>query len=154
MTQTTPKFYELKTLNDGIVDSGIMKVVMTFIRLPNNQSELTQYLDDIDSVYSKNRPFLIMYDATRVTSTPKKEVLQQLSEYMNTREISTKRFVLGCAIVIDTSTLLGKALKLLVTGILFARKPACPTEFFDNIPDAQKYLIRHNPETAVKKQTK
>jgi len=141
-----PKFYELKAQNDGIVDSGIMKVIVTFLRAPNNQPELVEYLDDIEVIYSKNRPFLILYDAVRVAKAPSKDVLEQLSEYMNKRESSTKRFVLGCSICIDSSSLMGMGLLALVKSILFVRKPACPTAFFDNVTDAQTYLAKHNPE--------
>jgi len=141
------KFYELRTQNDGIVDAGTMKVIVTFLRIPNNQTELTEYLNDIDAVYSKNRPFLILYDALRVEKSPKKQVLQQLGDFMNEREDATRHLVLGCAIVIDSSNLLGLALLGLVKSILFLRKPACPLEFFGTMIDAQKFLLAHNPDT-------
>src|SRR6187549_2215128 len=98
------KFYECKLQNDGIVDSGTMKVVVTFMRIPENETELEQYLEDIEAVYSKNKRFLILYNALHVEKRPKKEMLQQLSEYMNLRVDLTRNLVLGCAIVIDTST--------------------------------------------------
>jgi hypothetical protein len=140
------KFYTVKKDNDGIVDVGTMRVLITFSRAPGTPAELKEYLEDIEHIYSKNRNFLILYDALSVNKCPSKEVLQHLADYMNSREDDTKRLTFACAIVIDSSSILGIGLLTLVKSILFVRKPACPTKFFGKMEEAQIFLRTFNPD--------
>ncbi len=144
----TEKFYDIKMKRDGILDAGIMAVIVTFLRVPVSQDEVTAYLSDINDVYAKRKRFLIEYDATRIQKKPSTAMLQRLADDMKEKEAATQTYVVACAVVIDTSNVFGSVLHKLVKSILFIRKPVCPLNFFGSVEQAQAYLAQFNPQTS------
>ncbi len=142
-------FYVIDKRRDGILDNGVMGVMVTFLRLPDSEDEITKYIKEIDDLYTKRKHFLIEYDATRLNKKPTAAMLKRLADDVKEKEHLTKTYVLACAVIIDTTTVFGSLLHTLIKSILFIRKPVCPTEFFGSKKEADAYLARHNSSPLV-----
>jgi len=142
----TEPFYVIQKKRDGILDVGIMAVVVTFLRVPITHEEVLLYLSDIETLYAKQRPFLIEYDATRLQTAPSKAIMRHLADDMKEKEIQTKKLVVACAIVLDTKNPIGALIHTLVKSILLIRKPVCPLNFFGSVKEAESYLATFHPK--------
>ena len=111
-----------------------MKVLVTLAGTPCCDMELTAYLQEMEEVYSRSRPFQILYNASHV-GVPSAQQLKQQVSFMRRFDECTRRLVDKCAIVV-TSMVARASLRT----IFLLKPPACPMSVFSTLSDAKEYL--------------
>lgn len=140
--QKHERFYTIEILNDGIVDSGIMKVRVTYHFTASDEVQINEYFEEITRMYAKNRRFLILYDASSIRLSPTLgNMVTRLMDFMHQKHEDTKRLALGCAILIPNP-----AVVAVIKTILMLKPVACPMQICHKLEAAQLFLQQHNPE--------
>ena|SRR6185369_2665514 len=130
------RFYSISYKNDGILDRGAMKVKVTFHHNVDDAREIDLYLEDIMTMYAKNKPFSILYNASGVSAANPKH-LQRLGAFMDTKEDESKRLIIACAVVLPNP-----AVRTLVKTIVLFKESSSPLSICKNVPEAHKFLQR------------
>jgi len=110
-----------------------LKVIVRFEGTPTD-SELDQYLNEVNDIYEQNKPFYILYDATNIGMLTPPQILRQV-HFMRNRDLDSRRLIKKCAIVIS-SMFARNALD----GIFRLKPPACPVGIFSSEKEAKDYL--------------
>ena len=109
------------------------KVVCRFSGIPNGK-DMDLYLNEIDTVYKKNKPFYLLYDASEIGLVPPDVVKQQV-KFMRARDTDTKRLVRKCAIIIKSTVV-----RAILDGLFNIKKPACDLRIFESHIHAKDWL--------------
>ena len=123
---------------------NMIKVVIRFHRLPEQDEELKVYFTAIDDIYNKKKTFCMLYDVSAIGLLPF-HVLQQQATFMRQHEVETAKYVKRCAVVVSSV-----AIRMAINGLFAIKKPACDVQFFTQILDAQAWLR----EVTIKKEEK
>jgi len=124
-------FAEVKTRDET---SSLMKVVVRFNGVPENDIELHEYFQEIQKVYDYHVKFVILYDASALGLLNLTHIHKQ-AEFMRKHDDQTRELVIRCAIVL-TSKMLRGALDLLFK----LKAPACELQLFGTMAEAQDWL--------------
>ena len=110
------------------------KVIVRFQDSPSSDNDIQDYLKQLHDIYCKKKPFIILYDCTRMGMVTWNQASLQAS-FMKSHESLTKQYMKRCAIAIN-SPLGIQFLKM----IFKIQPPVCPLRIFDNVKDAKAYL--------------
>jgi hypothetical protein len=113
------------------------KVDCRFSGVPNG-IEMEQYLQEIDIVYKKNKPFYLLYDASEIGLVSPEAVRQQVT-FMRSRDTDTKRLVRKCAIIVKSSVV-----RAILDSLFTIKKPACDLRIFESHVHAKDWLRSKN----------
>ncbi len=122
----------------------VIKVVIRFKRLPQQDDELKVYFKAIDDIYSRKKTFCMLYDVSAIGLIPF-SVLQQQAAFMRQHEVETAKYVKRCAVVVSSVAIQGA-----INALFAIKKPACDVKFFTQILNAQAWLR----EVTVKREEK
>jgi hypothetical protein len=125
-------------------DTDIARAICRFDGIPTCEQEVTTYLNELDAIYKKNEPFHLLYDAEKIGRLPY-EYIQKQSEFMRSRDSTTRQLVLRCAIIITSPIT-----RMMLDALFFINKPACKElQICNNMNTAVYFLC--NGETKKKK---
>jgi hypothetical protein len=99
---------------------------------------MEQYLQEIDIVYKKNKPFYLLYDASEIGLVSPEAVRQQVT-FMRSRDTDTKRLVRKCAIIVKSSVV-----RAILDSLFTIKKPACDLRIFESHVHAKDWLRSKN----------
>ena len=128
-------FCDISTRNDSILDTEIMKVVVRFNRNPVDMAEVDSIISELQKVYSKNKSFLVCYDACNITPSLKMAYLKKLKTFADTIEDETRRLVIACAVFMSNPLTTA-----FVRSIMFIKKPVCKLLICRSLVDAHEFL--------------
>lgn len=111
-----------------------LKVFVRFHGSPCCQFEVQSYLNAVGDIYAKEKPFSILYDASKIGLPTAGQLRSQIS-FMRAHDQQTQEFVRKVAIVVSSVT----ARKML-NGIFMLKPPACPMEICSDLQSAKTYL--------------
>ena len=87
-------FLHVAIENDKLYDKGNMRVEMTFLRNPNTTDEVEEFLPAMEEIFSKEKFFTIVFDASKLTniSIPQAKTLRdcivKTQDQMNTKIVA------------------------------------------------------------------
>ena len=109
-------------------------VIVRFQGVPTCDGDINHYLDEMQKVYDKKEPFVVVYD-TRGVGMISPRYIQMQANFMRAKEQQTRHLLLRAAVVVSsqlTRTLLNMLFKV--------KKPACPLEVFEQMDVAMQYV--------------
>ena len=79
----------------------IKQIKVKFNRVPTNMAEIDTYLAKISKVYEANIPFVILYDATKITINVSNDFIKHQESFMINNYDITQRLMLRCAVIVN-----------------------------------------------------
>jgi len=114
--------------------NNIWRVLVRFSGSPTNSKEVDDYLEEICTIYNRNEPFIIIYDAKDVGFGSAAYVSRQV-EFMRSKDMESRRLIKKCAIIAPTSFVQG------ILEIIFKAKPAaCPLKIVNSMEEAKHFV--------------
>lgn len=117
-----------------IEDKKIWKVIVRFHGLPANTQEVTNYLTEVEKIYSKNEKFCMLYDASTI-GIPNYAYVKQQIDFMRQKDDETKKLMICCAIIAPSSGLVN-----LINLIFLAKKPATEVKVCKSMSEAKDFF--------------
>ncbi len=115
-------------------ETNCWKVLVRFNGAPKNDIDVQDYLKKIDFVYQRDKPFAILYDASKIT-IPSTSAIEQQVTFMRQKDSATRKLVRCCAIVAPSAILVK-----ILQAMFLLKKPACKLQIFKTMKEAKDFL--------------
>jgi hypothetical protein len=110
------------------------RVRVKFRGVPRDDAEAVAYMQDLDAIYAREEPFVILYDASEIGFLSMHHIRMQ-AEYMHNKEAVTRKYMTRAAVVVKRWEF-----RLILKTLFKLRKPSAPLEVFTRVEDAKQYL--------------
>lgn len=84
--------------NTGLYDVETMQITITFCRNATSDDDVKLYITTMERIYAKNKPFVICFDASRLTSISMSH-LKSLKKAIQDRAEDATRLIIACATI-------------------------------------------------------
>jgi len=137
MSKKTDRFfYSIFKRNDGMLDSGLMKVKVVFHFNATEEKQILAFFEEITNLFAREKPFLILYDALEITfDTSLKKLMLRFQAFMMEREEASSRLIRGCAVIINNPVVKGIA-----APIMFFKPAPYPLKLFGKMEEGEVFL--------------
>jgi len=118
-------------------------VFVRFDNAPSCMEDVTGYLDKIRTIYDRNKPFVIIYDATNIAILEHKYLQAQIS-FMREQVERTKDLMVRAAVVVN-----GPVMRIFLnTAVFLVQPPVCEMEVYNDLQSAKRFVgTLLNPHT-------
>lgn len=110
------------------------RVIVRFSGFPKDDNECVAYMSLMDKIYAQNIQFVILFDARHIGWLTWKHIQMQAA-FMTSKESLTRKYMVRCAIIVDSFTA-----RSVLTALFKVRKPAAPCQIFTSLEQGKEYL--------------
>jgi ATP phosphoribosyltransferase len=136
-------FFAITKTNDGLYDKELMQVMVRFLRTVKKGESLKPLFEQLECIYARQKKFIITYHAPK-NHKESMQNAQALATYLKSKDAESKRLIVGCAVIVESSWL-----KTTIKSLLLVASPSCPFKACASEQEAQQFLADTIAKTMV-----